>query len=327
MSAASRADRREGGRWTPLQRAKNDLVHVAVRVVLGLAVRLPTPWLRVLGRAIGRAAHVLAPRLRALAERNAARALPGVETRALVERAYVRLGELLGETVATLDPRRPAPPLPFARGARETLDEALAEGHGVLLASAHLGPWERVATTLAGAGLPFTAVAREAYDPRLDAVYERLRAARGVRVVYRGRPGAPAALLRVLRGGGILGIPMDLASRVPSVVVPFLGVPAATPVGPAKLALRTRAAVVVGTAAEEDGRLVVAITRVPTGDLVGPPSSPRSDDAARELTARINEALSARIRAMPEMWPWMHARFASPEAPPAPHGDVAPARV
>jgi KDO2-lipid IV(A) lauroyltransferase len=117
----------------------------------------------------------------------------------------------------------------------------------------------------------------------------------------------------VLRAGGLLGIPMDLASRVPSVDVPFLGVLAPTPVGPAKLALRTGAAVVVGAAALDDGRLVVDVTPVRTADLTGRGVSRQArDDAARLLTARINEALSARIRAMPEAWPWMHARFPEP---------------
>ena len=32
-------------------------------------------------------------------------------------------------------------------------------------------------------------------------------------------------------------------------------------------------------------------------------------DGERELTARINAALSARILAAPESWVWMHERF------------------
>jgi KDO2-lipid IV(A) lauroyltransferase len=99
---------------------------------------------------------------------------------------------------------------------------------------------------------------------------------------------------------------MDLRSRVPSCDVPFLGEPAPTAVGPARIALRARAPVVVGTAAPDGrGGLVVSATRVPTGDLaVG-------DDAARELTARINDELSRRILAMPHAWVWMHERWAS----------------
>jgi len=140
-----------------------------------------------------------------------------------------------------------------------------------------------------------TAVAREAYDPRLTRIYERLRGARGVKVVWRSAPGAAAALLRTLRSGGMLGVPMDLASRVPSIDVPFLGVPAPTPVGPARLALRTGAAVVVSTIGADEA---ISVTRIDTAGL---------DE--RDLTTKINEELSRRIRAVPDAWVWMHRRW------------------
>ena len=44
-------------------------------------------------------------------------------------------------------------------------------------------------------------------------------------------------------------------------------------------------------------------TRIETGDLGA------GDADAQELTARINEELSRRIRAMPEAWVWMHERW------------------
>ncbi len=149
-----------------------------------------------------------------------------------------------------------------------------------------------------------TAIAREPYDPRLAALYERLRSGRGVPVIYRGHPGAAARMLRTLRGGGVLGVPMDLRSRVPSIDVPFLGREAPTPVGPARLALRTGAAVVVGTVAPDLAQgLRVTCAEIPTNDLVAGAAGERT------LTARINAELEARILALPEEWPWMHDRF------------------
>ncbi len=302
----ARADVREGGRWPLAQRAKNDVLYVAIRGALGIACRAPTSVLRRCGRALGAVAHVLLARERRIARANVAVAFPELTPdahAALVCASYRTLGELLGETVASLVPSRTPEPLPFARGARETLELALAEGRGVVFASAHLGPWERVASTLAATGFPLVVVAREAYDPRLTRLYDRLRGGRGVRTIYRSRPGAATGLLRTLRRGGLLGIPMDLASRVPSVDVPFFGRPARTAVGPARLALRTGAAVVVGTATREDGRVVIAASRIETSGLAA------DDDGARVLSGRINEVLAERIRAMPDAWPWMHPRF------------------
>ena len=99
---------------------------------------------------------------------------------------------------------------------------------------------------------------------------------------------------------------MDLSSRVPSCDVPFLGHLAPTAVGPARIALRTRAAVVVGTAAPgPDGGLVITATRIDSSGL------PYDDDGARELTTRINAELSQRILALPHAWVWMHDRWSA----------------
>lgn len=300
---AHSADVREGGRWSFAQRVKNDALYGIVVVSLALASRLPPRVARAAGRALGFVAWALFGRLRRLAEENVARALPEVEPSAraaFVRRAYRALGNLLGETVATLNPRRPVEPLPFLPGSRACLDAAIAEGRGVVFASAHLGPWERVAVSLVKAGVPLTVVAREPYDPRLGAVYRRLRENRGVVTVYRGASGAGVALVRTLRRGHVLGIPMDLASRVPSLDVPFLGSPASTPRGPARLALRTGAAVVVGTVAPDGhGGLGLSFVRIPI----------REGATEHDLLQAINAELSARIRALPEAWPWMHPRW------------------
>jgi KDO2-lipid IV(A) lauroyltransferase len=99
---------------------------------------------------------------------------------------------------------------------------------------------------------------------------------------------------------------MDLRSRVPSIEAPFLGRSAATPVGPARIALRTGARVVVGTAAPGlDGALRITCTEIPTLDLDREPGR----DRERLLTERINAELTSRILALPEGWVWMHDRF------------------
>lgn len=315
MGVAEATDVREGGQWTLAQRAKNDVLWILASLAVATLGRLPPRVLRAAGVALGRVAHALVPGARRLAERNVAVAFPeldGRARRALVARTYRTLGGYLGEAVSMLDPRRPLAPLPFAAGARETLDAAVAEGRGVVFASGHLGPWERVAATLVASDIPFVAVAREAYDPRLTRLYDRLRGGRGLATIYRGSAGSAAGLLRTLRRGRVLGVPMDLASRVPSIDVPFLGRRARTPVGPARLALRTRAAVVVGVAAPSampGEPLELSITRVTSADLE--PSS----EGERILTTRINDVLSERIRAMPEGWVWMHPRWGSRDAP------------
>ncbi len=301
-------DVRLGDKWTPLQRLKNDGLWVLASLALTGTAVLPLPALRALGRAIGRSAFTLAPRARRTALANIARALPGLDVasrRALARRCFVALGELLGETVAMLTPRSSPPLLTVTEEALSVLDRALREGRGVVFPSAHLGPWERVAASLVAAGIPLVTLARESYDPRFSRLYERLRAAHGVGVVWRGSHGAASRILKTLRGGGILGAPMDLRGRrIATCDAPFLGHDAPTAIGPARIALRTGAAVVVGTVAPgECLPLVVTATRITTDDLTP------DDGGARELTARVNAELSRRILAIPHAWVWMHERW------------------
>ncbi len=305
--AARSADVREGSPWTRGQALKNDAIYILIRAALAVLVPLPAFLLRAIGRILGATALVLFPGARRVALANVGVALPALSPRArraLVRRAYVTLGAHLGDAAAALDPRTALAALPMDDDAHAVLGGALAEGRGVLFASAHLGPWERVAASLVAAGYPLTTLARESYDPRLNDLYDRLRGARGVRVIYRGHAAAPGRIVRTLRANGLLGAPMDLRSRVPSIDAPLFGRLAPTAIGPARIALRTGAAVVVGTAAPAGGAsLTVTATRIPTADL---PTGPAGE---RALTERINAELSARILALPEHWVWMHARF------------------
>jgi KDO2-lipid IV(A) lauroyltransferase len=327
---AGTRDLREGGVWTASQKLKNDLVYAAIASALAVARALPEGAFAPLGRALARIAYHAVPHLRRIADANVARALPERSARErarLVREAYRELGSHLGATLARLAasdsarrsalrgahaPTPPATLLPFPEDDRARLREALAEGRGVVFASAHLGPWEQVAATLVGVGFPLVTLARGSYDPRLTRLYDDVRAANGVRAIYREAPHAALAIVRALRRGHVLGIPMDLRTRASSIPVPFLGADAPTAVGPARIALRTRAPVVVGTATRDhNGALTITTTRIPTSDLGARQLPDARAEDEWELTRRINAELSRRIRAYPEGWVWMHERFAA----------------
>jgi KDO2-lipid IV(A) lauroyltransferase len=144
-------------------------------------------------------------------------------------------------------------------------------------------------------------------------VYDRLRTARNVQAIYRGQPGAAFAMLRTLRKGRVLGFPMDLPGRVPTLPVRLLGQASRLPIGPARIALRTRAPIVVGTPAPGTGgaaRLQIRIEPLQAGDL------PAADAGERILTQRIADALTDRIEALAMHWPWMHPSFDVEQAVP-----------
>ena len=94
--------------------------------------------------------------------------------------------------------------------------------------------------------------------------------------------------------------------------------------GPARIALQTGAAVVVGTVAPRRGSTgdaggtegewanthMITATRIPTAGVYARRGQESDIGArARELTERINGELSRRILALPHAWVWMHERW------------------
>ena len=310
-TALKTRDVREGGAWTIPQRIKNDLIFAMASFALGAIRALSVRRVVAIARGMGALAFALAPRLRARALRNLSIAFPEMparERRAIAKRAFRNLAAHVAETLAARARDEALPPLAFPESSRAILRDALAEGRGVVLPSAHLGPWERLAQTLVAHGFPLTAIVRESYDPRFDRIVDAARARSGVKTIARGAPGASTRIVRTLRAGGVLGIPMDLATRAESIVVPLLGAPAKTPVGPARIAVRTGAPIVVCTVEPCDGELAVTCTRI---DLPSPaPRSSHVHDVTHATTRDVNAELGRRIRLSPEEWPWMHDRFA-----------------
>lgn len=275
---------------------------------LTFAQRLPRSWLVRLGRGLGLLAHRLLASARRQARNNVALCFPEWSPREradFVRENFLTLGENLADTVALLDAREPADrTLEVPETSERVLREALSLGKGVVYLTAHLGPWERMAALLSARGFPISTVARESYDPRFNRLYDRLRLSRGVEALYRGHETAPIAIVRALRRNRVVGFPVDLPGRIPTVPVMLLGRASALPIGPARLALRTGAPVVVGTPAPGvDGKLHVVIEHLATSDL----APGEAGEAA--LAQRMADALSERIRALPRHWIWLHPSF------------------
>ncbi len=306
--------RRTRSEWGIGQRLKNDVLFWLARSMVSAVRVLPAQALAPLGRTLGGLAFHLLREARRTAEANLGLAypeLPAETCRALAREGFRTLGADLGDTLRLLRSTEMADAtLDLPSEADSALRGALGRGRGVVYITAHLGPWERMAALLSARGFPITTVARESYDARFHALlYDPLRAARGVDAIYRGAPGAPFAIVRALRAGRVVGFPSDLPGRVPCGPVKLLGRDSRLPIGPARIALRTRSAIVVGTPAPAQGGsscsgpLRLRIEELLIDDLQSTPED------EKRLLQRIADTLSERIRALPLHWPWMHPSF------------------
>lgn len=297
--------------WKPWQRRKNTLIFHAAR--FGFWVARATPFfvlstLAALGGALG---FVFSGRDRNRAIRQLRAALPTLKHPAwTIFRMFVHLGRV-GAEFAKIDrflgPR--SPHVIFDDATVRALDEALAEGKGVLCFTPHLGNWELYAQVAASRGYVCATVAKKTYDPRLTRLIHDYRTRGGLVVHYRGDSDIVPTLAERLKSGGFLGMLIDQDTRVPSVFVPFFGKPASTPVVPAWVGVLQGSPVLFGAAVREGSKYRVFFERVP---LPEPPKEPEFFAGlaqAKAITAEVTRRTEEVIRRYPEQWVWLHERW------------------
>ncbi|WP_290796821.1 lysophospholipid acyltransferase family protein [Halomonas sp.] len=183
---------------------------------------------------------------------------------------------------------------------RELLDEARAEGRGVIVLAPHFGNWEVLNFWLSG-HFPFTAMYEPPKIAELDAVTRQGRERMGASLVPTN-PRGVAALLKALKRSEAIGILPDQEPDWGSgVFAPFYGRPAYTATLLPKLVARTEARVVTGVARRIPGRgfelhFLAADERVYAPD-------------EGESATGVNACVEAAIALDPAQYQWEYKRY------------------
>ena len=192
----------------------------------------------------------------------------------------------------------------------EAFRDALDAGRGAILLAGHLGNWELGTALVAGNGFPVDAVVRRQRNPLFDRAINNSRTGFGMRII--DRTDSTRAILAALRENRVVALIADQDARDSGFFVPFFGRPASSPRGPAVLALRTGAPLILMVPLRRpDGRLHVRFRRIDAGRDGGPGSD------AYAVTARFARELEAAVREAPEQYLWHHRRWKTrpPEEP------------
>lgn len=202
---------------------------------------------------------------------------------------------------------------------RELMDEALAEGRGVIAITGHIGNWELLASWFSLHGYPVSVVATPVKGEQVNGEIIGLRSQLGIETIMRDGPGASRRILSALRRGRILAILMDQDTRGQAVFVPFLGRPARTPVGPAALAFRTGAVLIAAFIHRlPDGRHRIRLSR-PELAAIGTGNDHAERDAwTLRTTAELTRIIECEVRSRPDEWVWWHRRWRRQPAPSTP---------
>lgn len=185
----------------------------------------------------------------------------------------------------------------------------LAQGRGAILVTGHLGFWALGPFILEQNGLPtpILAMAREPNE-KLQEFEEQFR--KRWRIVYTtGSPFASLELASALKRGELVAMQLDRHLGTSYVQLPFFGVPAAFPLGPAMLGRITRAPLVpVFMLREGQKGLRVALEE----PIYVEHTRDREADL-REATARLVAVYETYVKKYPYQWFNFHDFWATPE--------------
>lgn len=210
-------------------------------------------------------------------------------------RAYARYW-VEGARLSGTDPQEVHRRMVVERG-YEHLQTAMAAGRGVILALPHVGSWEWGGVFLALDGYPMTTVAERVEPPALFDWLVAERREMGLTVVPLGNDSG-GVVLRALRRGGLVGLLCDRDLQGNGVEVDFFGETTTLPAGPATLALRTGATLLVAAVYSGPGPFHTGV--------VSEPLDTSRTGALRKDVARVTQEIAHRFEGVigraPAQW-------------------------
>jgi Kdo2-lipid IVA lauroyltransferase/acyltransferase len=250
---------------------------------------------------------------RGVAEEQIAKAFPELgadRVSAIARDSYENLGRTAMETMLLASRSREDVLALFGEvEGWHFVEERLAAGNGLMLASGHVGNWELGGAYLAARGLPISAVARHMANPLVDRYLTRTRERLGLNVIHDEQ--AVRRVPRAIREGGAVAFLVDQAAAgLASTWVPFFGRLAKTPRGPAVFALRLNAPIVfAGVSRLPNGRFKFSFEPVEVA------RTGVTDTDVDAIVAAYTAKLERFVRTVPGQYMWQHRRWK--HSPPA----------
>jgi KDO2-lipid IV(A) lauroyltransferase len=271
---------------------------------------LPDFILYKLGVAGGLIFHRFDHRHRRIGIRNLEIAFPDksdAERRRILRASYVNLGRAGAEYVRLggFFYRRLARRITYNR--LDVWNDVTSKhpGKGALILTAHFGGFELLPAGHAMHGFQIALVHHTQRFLAGDSLVTFIRERAGVQIIR--KHSAAREMLRVLKRGELIGIPLDQnAKRSEAVWVPFFGELAATPSGFDRLALMADVPVVPVFIVRQPDRVSQVI------ELFEEIPQQRTGDRDADVlvnTARYQKAIEEMVRKYPEQWLWTHRRY------------------
>lgn len=284
----------------------NNWQYHLLKAISRLVCLLPYTAVLFIGRELGRLYYHIAARQsrRAIAQMQESLSISAQEADTITRRLFKKLGQTFLEVmyIPALTPAKIKKIITIENP--QYLADAVAQGHGVVLLTAHIGNWEWLGAALSMAGFPLTTVIKKQPNDQHTRILNEYREQVGMEIFTRGTSELVGAA-KALKKGKILGFLADQDAGVSGVFISFLGKAASTPLGPAVFARRFHSPVVP-----------VFIVRCPAGGhraIVHPPLT--MEDTGDEtvdlynMTEKMTRIIEETIHQYPDEWLWFQKRW------------------
>ncbi len=285
------------------------MLYNALMILSRLVRFLPYGVLLFLGRILGNLYYLFVKKQR---ERAVAQMMPALqisdgEARKIVRASFVNLARNMLDILymPNLNEKNLSDYIEIDH--LERMKDALAEKHGVVVLTGHIGTWEWLSAAFTLNGMPVTAIAKLQPNAEYSRALDDLRATINVEIFTRGTSELLAAG-RALKKGKILGFLADQDGGPGGAFINFLGKVASTPMGPAVFAKKFNSPVLPAFILRKpNGRHLVKIFEVMHFEDTGDP-----DGDLFRFTEKMTRILEQVIRENPTQWLWFQKRWNTP---------------
>jgi Kdo2-lipid IVA lauroyltransferase/acyltransferase len=178
--------------------------------------------------------------------------------------------------------------------------QKIAEGKGVIIATAHLGHWDLGLKFLPMLGVPVHVVILDENASEVARYVEKVRDNPNLRIHRMGTtPMLALELMLALKRGEIVAIQVDRAAGQSVMSVPFFGDPAPLPTGPVELAIASGAPVLPVFIVFDRGDRYRILTME---SMVFEKDAARPQEQLGQAMCRMAGMLESAIRRYPDQW-------------------------
>ncbi len=260
---------------------------------------------RKIGMCIGGIAYLFDRQHRLIAKENLCAVFKDKkeqEVDRIIKRVYLNLGQSLAEFfyIPWVD-REFVDRFVEIKG-KEHMDSALAQGRGVINVIGHFGNWELINPIYSVLDYPLTAVAYPQNNRLTNEVINQYRTSSGAVVVTHREP--YKNLVEILKNKGLLFLVADQDAGEHGIFVDFLGKQASTARGPAILASRTSAPIIITCLIRKRAGYQMTMSR--------PLELVKTDNWKEDVLINTRlwcKVLEDYIYQYPDQWFWLHRRW------------------